>query len=180
MQRISIIGCCGAGKSTLSRKLHIATRLPLIHLDREFWSEGWIPSDKEDFQLRMKSLYEEEQWIIDGHYFSTMDLRFEKSDTVFHLDYSTPLCLFRVLKRIVLGHGRERIDCAEGCPERFDWKFIRYVASFRRNFRSRTIDLLEKHQHLQIHTFRTPRELEEYLIKIEQVGARSSGNDSEY
>ena len=167
MQRISIIGCCGAGKSTLSKKLHTITRLPLIHLDREFWSAGWTPSDKEDFQRRIKSLCEMDQWIIDGHYFSTMDLRLERSDYVFYLDYSTPLCLFRVFKRMVLGLGRERSDCAERCHERFDWKFISYVASFRRKFRARTVGLLEKHKHLQVNTFRNPRELQDYLNEVE-------------
>ena len=165
MHRVSIIGCCGAGKSTLSKKLHSITKLPLIHLDREFWSEGWTPSDKEDFQIRMNSIYQQDEWIIDGHYISTMNARLARSDTVFHLDYSTPLCLYRALKRMILGRGRDRSDCAQGCPERFDWEFIRYVASFRRAFRHRTLRMLEEHKHLQIHTFRNPRELKAYLIK---------------
>ena len=167
MKRISIIGCCGAGKSTLSKKLQAITNLPLIHLDREFWTAGWEPSDKEDFQSRMKSIYDRDQWIIDGHYLSTMDVRLLRSDTVFHLDFSTSLCLFRTLSRMISGLGRDRSDCAEGCPERFDWEFIRYVASFRRNFRSRTMELLAKHKHLQIHTFHNPRELQEYLSNRE-------------
>jgi len=174
MQRISVIGCCGAGKSTLAQELHATTNLPLIHLDKEFWTEGWTPSDKEVFQLRMNSIYSEDEWIIDGHYFSTMDARLERSDAVFHLDYSTPLCLFRVFKRMIFGLGRDRSDCAEGCPERFDWEFVRYVASFRKTFRDRTIRLLEEHQHLQIYTFQNPRELQVYLANREQDSAHQS------
>jgi len=168
MKRVSVIGCCGTGKSTLSKKLHSITNLPLIHLDKEFWSAGWQPSDKEEFQSRMRTIYNRDQWITDGHYFSTMDARLSRSDTVFHLDYSTLLCLYRTLRRIILGLGRDRSDCAGGCPERFDWEFIRYVALFRKTFRRRTIELLSKHNHLNVYTFRSPLELKEYLAHREQ------------
>ena len=41
MQRILIIGCSGSGKSTLARQLAERLSLPLTHLDRLFWLEGW-------------------------------------------------------------------------------------------------------------------------------------------
>lgn len=163
MKRISIIGCCGAGKSTLARELHRITRLPLVHLDQEFWTPGWIQRDAAEFQSRVEQIYRQEAWIIDGHYFSTMADRLARSDTVFHLDYPTSLCLRRVLFRILRGFGRDRADSAPGCPERFDWEFIRYVSTFRSQFRDRTVALLARHPHLVIKTFRHPRELARYL-----------------
>ena len=174
MKRVSVIGCCGAGKSTLSKELQAITKLPLIHLDKEFWAAGWKPSDTDDFRSRLEAIYNGERWIIDGHYFSTMDERLSRSDTVFHLDYATPLCLFRTLKRMLSGLGKDRSDCAAGCAERFDWEFICYVASFRKSFRDRTMKLLAKHEHLQVHTFRNPRELQVYLINREQDNAHPS------
>jgi len=42
MERVMIIGCAGAGKSTLARKLGAITGLPVIHLDREHWRPGWV------------------------------------------------------------------------------------------------------------------------------------------
>jgi adenylate kinase family enzyme len=69
MKRISVIGCCGSGKSTLSLKLHQMTGLPIIHLDKEYWHSGWRPSESEDFRKRLEPIIEKDGWIIDGHYF---------------------------------------------------------------------------------------------------------------
>ena len=41
MQKIMVIGCCGAGKSTFSRRLHTVTGLELIHLDQQHWQPNW-------------------------------------------------------------------------------------------------------------------------------------------
>ena len=166
MQCVSIIGCCGAGKSTLSRRLNELSNLPLIHLDREFWMDGWTPSNRDDFREHMTSVYQQNEWIIDGHYYSTLDDRLRYSDTVYHLDYSTSLCLFRTFKRMIIGYGRDRDDCANGCPERFDWEFVRYVFGFRKMFRERTLELLNKHSHLTIYTFLHPQDLEYHLKKL--------------
>ncbi len=163
MKRISIIGCCGSGKSTLSRNLHRLTGLPLVHLDQEFWNSGWHPSEKDEFRKRVQSICERDEWIMDGHYFSTMDDRLSRSDTVFYLDYPTQICLVRTIKRIFQGYGKDRSDCAKGCPERFDGEFLRYVINFRKNFRDRTIELLAKHRHLKIYQFNHPRQLLNYL-----------------
>ncbi|EBR8158754.1 adenylate kinase, partial [Salmonella enterica subsp. enterica serovar Newport] len=41
MRRVLIVGCPGAGKSTLAKELANITKLPLIHLDRYYWLPGW-------------------------------------------------------------------------------------------------------------------------------------------
>ena len=41
MERILIIGCGGAGKSTLARRLGEKTGLPVVHLDKLYWRPGW-------------------------------------------------------------------------------------------------------------------------------------------
>ena len=37
MQRVAIIGSCGAGKSTLAKSLGEKLDLPVIHLDAHYW-----------------------------------------------------------------------------------------------------------------------------------------------
>lgn len=39
-KRILVIGSPGSGKSTFSRKLAEVTKIPLVHLDKEFWNYG--------------------------------------------------------------------------------------------------------------------------------------------
>ena len=81
-----IIGCCGAGTSTLSFKLADHFNLPLIHLDRLFWKSGWIESERDEWIAKHQQIIDQDQWIIDGNFSSTMSERLEKADLVICMD----------------------------------------------------------------------------------------------
>lgn len=130
MQKILIIGSPGSGKSKFSFRLSKKLNIPIIHLDKLFWKEGWVSRSKETFDKLLIEEMEKESWIIDGNYSRTLPMRLEKADTVILFDYSRFVCLWRVLKRVVTNYGKVRADMSEGCRERFDWEFIRYVWSF--------------------------------------------------
>ncbi|MEN0005725.1 MAG: DNA topology modulation protein [Bacteroidota bacterium] len=130
MKRIMVIGCCGAGKSTFAKQLQAKTGLPLIHLDKEYWKPNWVETPSEMWKVKKQQLVQQEEWIIDGNYGGTMEMRMERADTVIFLDRSRWLCLYRVIKRTLRDYGRAREDMAEGCVERFDWKFLMYVFHF--------------------------------------------------
>lgn len=137
MQRILVIGSPGAGKSTLSHGLARRTGLPLHHLDRMFWLPGWIERDREEGRAILAEVLAQDRWIIDGNYGSTMPLRVARADTVVWLDYPTPLCLGRALKRWWQYRGQARPDMTEGCPERLNLEFLLYILNFRRAWRHR-------------------------------------------
>ncbi len=130
MRRIMIIGCCGAGKSTLARKLQTITNLPVHHLDQYYWKENWTETPKEDWEPIVTELANKEEWIIDGNYGGTFNPRIYRADTIIYLKYNTLQCLYRVAKRIVKYHGKVRPDMPEGCRERFDFDFFHYVATY--------------------------------------------------
>ena len=48
MERIVIIGCGGAGKSTLARQLGKKLNIPVVHLDKLWWKPGWVESSREE------------------------------------------------------------------------------------------------------------------------------------
>lgn len=130
MKRIMIIGCCGAGKSTLARRLHKITNLPLFHLDQYYWKENWTETPKEEWEPIVAELAKKEEWIIDGNYGGTFKPRMDRSDTIIFLKYSTIKCLSRVTKRVWKYHGKVRPDMPAGCRERFDFEFFHYVATY--------------------------------------------------
>ena len=142
-QRILIIGCCGAGKSTFARALAEASRLPLISLDRYYWQPEWRETPTVEWTRTVQELAARPRWIMDGNYGGTLDLRLARADTVVFLDYPTLTCLWRVTKRTLRYHGRTRPEMAPGCAERFDGAFLRYVATFNRTRRPALMKKLE-------------------------------------
>ena len=130
MERVLIIGSPGAGKSTLARELARRTGLPLHHLDRLYWKPGWVEPDKQEWGDQIAGLVLEPRWIIEGNYGGTMPLRLARADTVIDLDLPGWLCLTRVVRRSLASWGRVRPDMGSGCPERPNWEFFAYTATF--------------------------------------------------
>ena len=53
MERILMIGCGGAGKSTLARALGEKLGLPVVHLDKLWWTGNWENVPLEEFDARL-------------------------------------------------------------------------------------------------------------------------------
>ena len=56
MRRVLVIGCSGAGKTTFSRRLADLTGLPLVHLDKEFWQQGWIMMPRAEWRRKLTEI----------------------------------------------------------------------------------------------------------------------------
>jgi adenylate kinase family enzyme len=132
MQRIAILGCSGSGKSTLARKLGAALDLPVVHMDQHYFSPGWAKPDHDDWRATVAALCAEDQWVMEGNYSKTHDIRLPCADLIIFLDFPTWLCVWRVLKRYWIYKGKTRPDLAPGCPEKLDFQFLNYVLTFRR------------------------------------------------
>ena len=143
MRRVLVIGCSGAGKSTLARQLAPRLGLPLVHLDRFYWSSGWVEPTQEKWRRIVEELVAEPAWVMDGNYSATFDLRMPRADTVIWLDYPRTRCLCRVVTRVIKGYGRNRPDLPDGCPEQVDLKFWRFVWDFPNRSRPRIVDGLK-------------------------------------
>jgi adenylate kinase family enzyme len=131
VKRILVIGSSGAGKSTFARRLHEATEIKLIHLDKIYWQPNWVePSDKTVWGEGLKNYLQEDEWIIDGNYSGTLEMRMQFSDTVIFLDIPNYICVYRILKRTLLYRKRGRPDMAEGCRERLSWEFLRLTWNY--------------------------------------------------
>lgn len=171
MKRIAIIGCSGAGKSSVSRKLHKLTRLPLYHLDQYYWKPNWTETEKAEWTEIVTTLAAQDQWIIDGNYGGTMDIRFLRADTVVLLKYSTLLCLQRVMSRTWKHLGKVRPDMPAGCNERFNLNFLHYVATYNL-VRVPTIlnklDRIEKEHGVKIFISHSDQETETIVQTIQE------------
>lgn len=144
MRRILVIGSPGAGKSTLARRLAERLDLPLIHLDREYFGPGWTMPPREEWRERVKALAAWPEWVMDGNYGSTFDLRVPRANAIVWLDVPRWRCLLGVLWRVARNYGRVRPDIAPGSPERFDGSFMRFIWNYPRDKRPKTARMLER------------------------------------
>ncbi len=164
-----IIGCCGAGKSTLAKKVHERTDLPLVHLDQLFWKPNWTEPSTEEWEGIVEKASDEATWIMDGNYGGTMDIRLNKADTVVFLNRPTWLCLFRVFKRVALNYGKTRFDMPDGCRERFDFDFLKYVYHYNKTRRDKILNKLEViKREKQVFVLNNENEISNFLSQIEQ------------
>lgn len=130
-----MIGCGGSGKSTLARTLSRDLCLPLVHLDYEYWGAGWAEPPKDAWAERVRKLCAADAWVMDGNYSGTLDIRLERADTAIFLDLPTASCLLGIVRRFLRWRGRTRPDMPEGCPDKIDVEFVRYVLRYRRTRR---------------------------------------------
>jgi adenylate kinase family enzyme len=133
MQRVLVMGCSGAGKSTFARALADRLGLPFVSLDQLFWQPGWREPKMEDFTAKVTRAAEKSAWVIDGNYtrHGAGELRRERADTIVWFDLPRRVCLAGIFKRIVTTYGTVRPEMAPGCPEQVDWAFLKYVWTYR-------------------------------------------------
>ena len=158
MQKVIVIGCPGAGKSTFSKKLHQLTDLPLFHLDLLYWNSDRTTVSKAVFIERLNNVLKLDRWIIDGNYGSTIELRMKECDTVFFLDFPVEVCLDGVKQR----QGKARSDMPWTETEDDD-EFLEFIRSYNTESRPEVTELLKKYGDKEIIIFRSRQDVENYL-----------------
>ena len=167
MQRVMIIGCGGAGKSTLARKLGKKTGLPVVHLDQIWWEPGnWKHMEREEFDARLQKEIEKPQWILDGNFNRTIEMRLKECDTVIYLDFSRMVCLFSWLKRVITNWGRARADMAPGCAEWFDPEMAAWIWNFNKKNRENYYRLLNEAEGIETIVLKNRRMVKRFLNSL--------------
>ena len=106
MQKIIVIGCPGAGKTTFAQKLSKKTGLPLYHLDAIWHKPDKTHIPREEFDALLAEILSKSEWIIDGDYSRTLECRFAACDTVVLFDLPTSECIAGAVARL----GKVRLD----------------------------------------------------------------------
>ena len=162
MKRIMVIGCPGSGKSTLSRELHGKTGIPLYHLDMLNWNADRTTVERSVFLERLSDVLEKDEWIIDGNYGSTMELRMQRCDTILFLDYPLDVCLDGVSKR----RGQPRSDMPWKETGQDDEEFIRFIKNYNSQSKPHVMKLLQNYSYKNIFVFKSRNEASSFLSKI--------------
>ena len=157
--KIIVIGSPGAGKSTFARKLRDKTGLPLYCLDMIWHKPDKTNITREEFDIRLSEILEKDEWIIDGNYSRTLEMRMQKCDTVFLLDFPLDVCLNGVKSRI--GKKREDMPWVE---TEFDEEFRQWIIDFPDTKLPYIYSLLEKFkERIEIVIFKSRKDADGYI-----------------
>ena len=158
MKKVIVIGCPGSGKSTVSRALHNKTGIPLYHLDMMYWNADKTTVENRVFLERLSAVLEKNEWIIDGNYASTMELRMEACDTVIFLDYPLEVCLDGIRER----RGKPRSDMPWIETEE-NAEFIEFIKNYNEQQKPKVLELLEKYSDKNIVIFKSREQADAFL-----------------
>ena len=135
--KIAIIGYSGSGKSTLARKLGEIYDVPVLHFDAVQFLPGWEVRPQDEKEAITKAFLDSHAgWVIDGNYSRlSYERRMEEADVIIILLFNRWNCLYRVTRRYLRYKDSTRPDMGEGCREKLDWEFVKWVL---RDGRSKT------------------------------------------
>ncbi|MCG3086533.1 topology modulation protein [Sporosarcina cyprini] len=169
MKRVMVIGVsAGVGKSTFARRLGEKLGIEVTHLDRLYWKPGWKEAPAAEFSQAQERVVQRERWIMEGNYTSTFPIREPHADTVIYLELPLYICLYRVLKRRIQFHGKTRDDLTEGCPEKIDWPFLRFILTTYRRRKKKMNERLARYaaEGKTVYYLHSSKQIEEYLKNV--------------
>jgi adenylate kinase family enzyme len=173
MNRISVIGTSGSGKTTFAGKLAEILRIPHVELDSLSWEANWTQAPKEVFRSRVREAIKADRWVVDGNYGKdARDLIWDRADTIVWLNFSLPVILYRLLRRTLrrLVFGEE---CCNGNRESLRLAFTRdsiilwALQTYQRR-RAEYPPLLEFMEQRGVQTvkFHSPKEADRWLSRL--------------
>ena len=178
MERISVVGCTGSGKTTLARPLAASLGIPHLELDGVYHQADWTPLPDADFLSAVGEFTSQDRWVVDGNYNSqgVLDLAWSRADTVVWLDPPKGVVMRQVtLRSLKRGARNEELwngnleslrNLASWDPEEniIRWAWTRFEPT-RARYEERTAD--PRWTHLTILRLRTRHEVATFLTGLD-------------
>lgn len=126
--KIAIIGYSGSGKSTLAKKLSEIYNCPLLYLDTIQFEANWKIRDIDEGRLMVEKFLKNDSWVIDGNYKKFFqEKRLQDADKIIFMNFPRRICFPQAFKRYLHYKNKTRESMADGCNEKFDLEFIKWL-----------------------------------------------------
>ncbi len=159
-KKIMIIGCPGSGKSTFARKLRDKSGLPLFYLDMIKHKPDKTEISREEFDIKLREIVNLPEWIIDGNYQRTLDIRMSAADTIILFDLPAQVCLQGAIAR--MGTMREDFPWIE-TEETLENGFGEWIEEFSQKRLPEIYFLFDKYKDKNIVIFKSREEADKYV-----------------
>jgi adenylate kinase family enzyme len=154
VNRVVVLGRGGAGKSALAARLGVLTGLPVIELDKHFWSRDLAPLPMDQWKALQRNLISAERWILDGDLgpYDAPEVRLNAADTVIVLDFALWRCAWRAARR-----------------SRENFAFWRWLISYRRRSLPAVLAAIAVHaRDADVYLLRRPRDVQKFLARVNE------------
>lgn len=173
MQRFSVVGSTGSGKTTVARSIGERLGIPVVEMDAIHWGPDWTPQPTGQIRGKVAEAVAGDSWVVDGNYRSiSQELVWSRADTVVWLDMSfwtnarqlLRRTYLRVVRREELWNGnRESLRAAFGRDSILWW----LVKTHRANRRRYEEDMTSgEWPHLEFIQLRSRREVGSWLERL--------------
>jgi adenylate kinase family enzyme len=173
VQRISVVGTSGSGKTTFAERLAARLGIPFIQLDALNWGPNWTPAEVETFRDRVRDAVAADSWVCDGNYSAVRPIVLDRADAVVWLDLPLRTCLWRVIRRTarrartredLWGSGNRESVRKQVGRDSLIWWVISTHRRRRRDYEARFADPATTH--LELHRFRSSAEADAWLAAL--------------
>ncbi|MFB2975210.1 AAA family ATPase [Microseira sp. BLCC-F43] len=173
MQRISVVGTTGSGKTTLARQICQRLAIPHVELDALHWEPNWTEVPDEVMRDRVSQALSGNRWVVDGNLNNDeRNIVWSKADTVVWLDYSLPVIMSRIIWRTFWRVVTKENVC-NGNRETWKTTFSRdsiilwALQTYGKRRREYPI-LLQKpeYAHLEVLCMRSPKSTQDWLSSL--------------
>lgn len=167
-KRILIIGSAGSGKTYLSNILSKKLDIDVTHLDKIYWLPNWEKQPVTFCEDLTKELVIPDEWILDGNYIQTLDIRLEKADLVIFLKVNRFKCIASLFKRrrLTKKHLINRDDLAEGCVDKLDFCFLKWAFTFNNDYAPKLLEVINKYPDVDLKVFNKREDALEFIENL--------------
>lgn len=100
MQRLSVVGSTGSGKTRTAGRIGDALGIPVLELDSIHWGPNWTSTDRDTIRERVREFISADVWVVDGNYRGmAQDLVWDAADTIVWLDLPFRIAAAQLLRR---------------------------------------------------------------------------------
>jgi adenylate kinase family enzyme len=134
VNRVSVVGNAGSGKSGLAKRIAMTLDIAYVELDAIHHLPGWVPIDPDEFMARISEIASTDCWVIDGNYRTVVvdGPVWRRADTVVWLDLPRRTVMrqlvARTLRRVI---RREELWNGNREPLRNLWAWDPYKSIIR-------------------------------------------------
>ncbi|MBQ8301294.1 MAG: DNA topology modulation protein FlaR [Clostridia bacterium] len=172
MKKVVIFGFSGGGKSTLARKMGEILDIEPVHFDAIHWLPGWVESSVEYKKEIIAEVLKRDKWIIDGNYRKVFwKERLDDADTVIFIDVNRFTCFYQAWKRSRIYKGKTRPDMGEGCTEKFDFEFAKWILLDGRKKRKSNLEIMKTLKDMGKDTYilKSRKDIDNFLKGLKKV-----------